>query len=111
MLFMRGPDGRPSSSPAASVRTGLAPGGRRGGVWSRLFRFGGGGGGARNKAFRRVFGDATLKDTVAPLLVPCYDLATSAAFMFSRADAVETDAFDFALRDVCAATCGTTVRR
>ncbi|GJN23967.1 hypothetical protein PR202_gb11668 [Eleusine coracana subsp. coracana] len=46
-------------------------------------------------------------DTVAPLLVPCYDLATGAQFMFSRADAVESDAFDFRLRDVCAATCAT----
>jgi hypothetical protein len=24
-----------------------------------------------------------LRDTVAPLLVPCYDLATAAAFLFS----------------------------
>jgi len=52
-----------------------------------------------------VFGDATLRDTVAPLLVPCYDLATAAPFVFSRADAVESDTFDFRLRDVCAATC------
>jgi hypothetical protein len=52
-----------------------------------------------------VFGDATLRDTVAPLLVPCYDLATAAPFLFSRADAVESDSFDFRLRDVCAATC------
>jgi hypothetical protein len=52
-----------------------------------------------------VFGDATLRDTVAPLLVPCYDLSTGAPFLFSRADAVESDSFDFRLRDVCAATC------
>jgi hypothetical protein len=52
-----------------------------------------------------VFGDATLRDTVAPLLVPCYDLATATPFLFSRADAVESDSFDFRLRDVCAATC------
>ncbi|VAI27283.1 unnamed protein product [Triticum turgidum subsp. durum] len=42
---------------------------------------------------------------LAPLLVPCYDLATGAPFLFSRADAVESDSFDFRLRDVCAATC------
>lgn len=84
---------------AASVGRDWA--GRRG-RWARLFR-----GGARGaeRSFRRVFGDATLKDTVAPLLVPCYDLATAAPFMFSRADAVESDSYDFALRDVCAATC------
>ena len=55
--------------------------------------------------FQRLFGEATLRDTVAPLLVPCYDHATAAPFVFSRADAVESDAFDFRLRDVCAATC------
>ncbi|GJN23963.1 hypothetical protein PR202_gb11664 [Eleusine coracana subsp. coracana] len=31
------------------------------------------------------------QDTVAPLLVPCYDLATATPFMFSRADAIKTD--------------------
>jgi hypothetical protein len=60
----------------------------------------------RPSPLRRVFGDATLKDTVAPLLVPSYDLATVAPFLFSRADAVESDSFDFRLRDVCAATRG-----
>ncbi|EEC69662.1 hypothetical protein OsI_39083 [Oryza sativa Indica Group] len=59
----------------------------------------------RRSSLRRVFGDATLRDTVAPLLVPCYDLATAAPFLFSRADAVESGSFDFRLRDVCAATC------
>jgi hypothetical protein len=52
-----------------------------------------------------MFGDATLRDTVAPLLVPCYDLATAAPFLFSCADAVESNSFDFRLRDVCATTC------
>ncbi|KAK3149901.1 hypothetical protein QOZ80_3AG0224450 [Eleusine coracana subsp. coracana] len=105
MLFLKGPDGRPRYSAeealafvAASV--GKDWGGRRG-RWSKLFR------GTRSgeRSLHRVFGDATLQDTVAPLLVPCYDLATAAPFMFSRADAVETDTFDFRLRDVCAATC------
>ena len=58
-----------------------------------------------SSSLRWVFGDATLRDTVAPLLVPCYDLATGAPFLFSRADAVESDSFDFRLTDVCAATC------
>ncbi|KAM0846651.1 hypothetical protein ACQ4PT_055510 [Festuca glaucescens] len=56
-------------------------------------------------AFRKVFGELTLRDTARPVLVPCYDLATGAPFLFSRADAVERPAYDFRLRDVCAATC------
>ncbi|KAJ1294426.1 hypothetical protein BS78_01G145500 [Paspalum vaginatum] len=110
MLLLRGADGRPRYTAqealafvAGSVgaRNGDWGGGRRG-RWAKLFRGAGRGGG---RAFRRVFGDATLRDTVAPLLVPCYDIATAAPFVFSRADAVEADAFDFRLRDVCAATC------
>ncbi|KAG8049236.1 hypothetical protein GUJ93_ZPchr0009g950 [Zizania palustris] len=108
MLFLRGGDGRPRYAAAdamAFVAASLGKGGwcgrrRR---WTALFR-------RPDKSLRRVFGDATLRDTVAPLLVPCYDLATGAPFLFSRADAVESDGFDFHLRDVCAATCasGTT---
>ncbi|KAL6637238.1 hypothetical protein ACP70R_024810 [Stipagrostis hirtigluma subsp. patula] len=107
MLFLRGADGRPRYSAeealafvARNVGKDWGAGGRRG-RWAKLFR------GARSgkRSLRRVFGDATLRDTVAPLLVPCYDLATAAPFMFSRADAVESDSFDFRLRDVCAATC------
>ncbi|XP_047086124.1 patatin-like protein 3 [Lolium rigidum] len=56
-------------------------------------------------AFRKVFGELTLRDTARPVLVPCYDLATGAPFLFSRADAAERPAYDFRLRDVCAATC------
>ncbi|KAL5205937.1 hypothetical protein ABZP36_034146 [Zizania latifolia] len=103
MLFLRGSDGRPRYAAAdalAFVAASLGKGGwcgrrRR---WMALFR-------RPDKSLRRVFGDATLRDTVAPLLVPCYDLATGAPFLFSRADAVESDSFDFHLRDVCAATC------
>uniref|UniRef100_A0ACD5WBM7 Uncharacterized protein n=1 Tax=Avena sativa TaxID=4498 RepID=A0ACD5WBM7_AVESA len=107
MLFLKGADGRPRYTAeqahafvAGSV--GKDWGGRRRGL-ARLFR----GCGARKaeRSFRRVFGDATLRDTVAPVLVPCYDLTTGAPFVFSRADAVESDSFDFRLRDVCAATC------
>ncbi|XP_044949061.1 patatin-like protein 3 [Hordeum vulgare subsp. vulgare] len=60
---------------------------------------------AGGAAFRKVFGDLTLRDTARPVLVPCYDLATGGPFLFSRADAVENPAYDFRLRDVCAATC------
>ncbi|TVU45971.1 hypothetical protein EJB05_05481, partial [Eragrostis curvula] len=110
MLFLRGTDGRPRYSAAealafvaSSVGRKDWAGGRRSGRWAKLFRSGGRSGGDRS--LRRVFGDATLRDTVAPLLVPCYDLATAAPFMFSRADAVESDSYDFRLRDVCVATC------
>ncbi|CAD6213750.1 unnamed protein product [Miscanthus lutarioriparius] len=111
MLFLRGADGRPryTADEALAFVAGSVCGGKKGGWggrrwprWAKLFR------GARagdDRSFRRVFGDATLRDTVAPLLVPCYDLATAAPFVFSRADAVESDSFDFRLRDVCAATC------
>ncbi|KAJ1294428.1 hypothetical protein BS78_01G145700 [Paspalum vaginatum] len=105
MLFLRGADGRPRYTAqealafvAGSVGSKGDWGGGRRGRWTKLFRRG-------DRTLRRVFGDATLRDTVAPLLVPCYDLATAAPFVFSRADAVESDSFDFRLRDVCAATC------
>ncbi|KAK4407140.1 putative inactive patatin-like protein 9 [Sesamum angolense] len=40
------------------------------------------------EAFRRDDGKVlTLKDTCKPLLVPCFDLHSSAPFVFSRADA------------------------
>ncbi|CAN6287437.1 unnamed protein product [Urochloa humidicola] len=109
MLFLRGPDGRPrySAQDALAFVAGIIGrkdwGGRRG-RWAKLFR-GGSRSGGGDRVFRSVFGDATLRDTVAPLLVPCYDLATAAPFVFSRTDAVEGDSFDFRLRDVCAATC------
>ncbi|XP_052110064.1 patatin-like protein 6 [Arachis duranensis] len=46
----------------------------------------------------------TLKDTLKPVLVPCYDLSSTAPFLFSRADALETDSYDFRLWEVCRAT-------
>ncbi|KAE8669856.1 Patatin-like protein 8 [Hibiscus syriacus] len=46
----------------------------------------------------------TLKDTLKPVLIPCYDLSSTAPFLFSRADALETDSFDFPLWEVCRAT-------
>ncbi|WVZ78939.1 hypothetical protein U9M48_026576 [Paspalum notatum var. saurae] len=57
-------------------------------------------------AFRKVLGDLTVRDAAKPLLIPCYDMASAAPFVFSRADAVEADAFDFPLWQVCAAACG-----
>ncbi|CAN6304823.1 unnamed protein product [Urochloa humidicola] len=107
MLFLRCPDGRPRYSAQDALAFVAGSVGKkdwagRHGRWAKLFR---GGSRSGDRVFRRVFGDATLRDTVAPLLVPCYDLATAAPFVFSRADAVESDAYDFRLRDVCAATC------
>ncbi|CAL4943357.1 unnamed protein product [Urochloa decumbens] len=107
MLFLRGPDGRPRYSAQETLAfmagsVGKKDWGGKSRSWAKLFRSTRSGG---DRVFQRVFGDATLRDTVAPLLVPCYDLAKSAPFVFSRADAVESDAFDFRLRDVCAATC------
>jgi hypothetical protein len=111
MLFLRGADGRPRYTAdevlafvAGSVGGKHGWGGRRRGRWASLFR--GARSGRGGRLFRGVFGDATLRDAVAPLLVPCYDLASAAPFVFSRADAVESDSLDFRLRDVCAATCG-----
>ncbi|XP_076917806.1 putative inactive patatin-like protein 9 [Bidens hawaiensis] len=46
----------------------------------------------------------TLKDTCKPLLIPCFDLKTSAPFVFSRADASEYASFDFELWKVIRAT-------
>ncbi|KAG2260879.1 hypothetical protein Bca52824_080173 [Brassica carinata] len=49
----------------------------------------------------------TMKDTCKPLLVPCYDLKSSAPFVFSRAGASESPSFDFELWKVCRATSAT----
>ncbi|XP_060212421.1 patatin-like protein 6 [Lycium barbarum] len=46
----------------------------------------------------------TLKDTLKPVLIPCYDLSSTAPFLFSRADAFESESFDFRLWEVCQAT-------
>lgn len=46
----------------------------------------------------------SLKDTLKAVLIPCYDLTTGAQFVFSRADALEIDGYDFKMRDVCGAT-------
>ncbi|KAG4910731.1 hypothetical protein AAZX31_20G166600 [Glycine max] len=61
------------------------------------------------KAVKEAFtaekgGSLTLKDTIKPVLIPCYDLSSTAPFLFSRADALETDSFDFRLWEVCRAT-------
>ncbi|CAI0449388.1 unnamed protein product [Linum tenue] len=64
---------------------------------------------ALKEAFRRKEDGKilTMKDTCKPLLVPCFDLNTSAPFVFSRADASESSSFDFELWQVCRATTAT----
>ncbi|OAY38825.1 patatin-like protein 6 [Manihot esculenta] len=80
------------------------------GVLKRLF--GGSGSTAATacleKAMKETFTEKgqslTLKHTLKPVLIPCYDLSSAAPFLFSRADALETDSFDFRLWEVCRAT-------
>ncbi|XP_020590123.1 patatin-like protein 3 [Phalaenopsis equestris] len=103
MLFARGVDGRPLFS-AEEALCFLAKNGppstKRKGLLRAMIRK------PIDGAFRRIFGEATLRDTVKPLLIPCFDFSTGAPFLFSRADAVETDGYDFRMREICAATCG-----
>ncbi|WOL04255.1 patatin-like protein 6 [Canna indica] len=54
---------------------------------------------------KEAFGERlTLRDTMKPVLIPCHDLQTSAPLVFSRADALENESFDFRLWEVCRAT-------
>ncbi|KAA8534358.1 hypothetical protein F0562_031891 [Nyssa sinensis] len=97
-----------------SPRSGSSGGGG-GGFLRRIFRGGSGSGTGTGsatvgleKAMKEAFTvnnrNLTLKDTLKPVLIPCYDLPSSAPFLFSRADALETDSFDFRLWEVCRAT-------
>ncbi|KAF3625674.1 Patatin-like protein 8 [Capsicum annuum] len=83
----------------------------------RVFRGGGGGGGSNSsdvssltKVMKELFMDKktgrflTLKDTIKPVLIPVYDLSSASPFLFSRADAFESESFDFPLWEVCRAT-------
>lgn len=69
-------------------------------------------GSSMEKVLREIFARddgtvLTLRDTCKPLLVPCFDLNSSAPFVFSRADAAESLSFDFELWKVCRATSAT----
>eukprot|EP00268_Persea_americana_P020239 TRINITY_DN2045_c0_g1_i1.p1 TRINITY_DN2045_c0_g1~~TRINITY_DN2045_c0_g1_i1.p1 ORF type:complete len:472 (-),score=47.12 TRINITY_DN2045_c0_g1_i1:497-1912(-) len=83
-----------------------------GSLMRKFFKSGGGGGSSGSAGMERAMKDAftdgdrnlTLKDTLKPVLIPCYDLSSAAPFLFSRADALETDSFDFRLWEVCRAT-------
>lgn len=86
----------------------------KGGFFKRVLGKTGGGSGSSTtgleKAMKEAFRDGkigrnlTLKDTLKPVLIPCYDLSSTAPFLFSRADALETDSYDFNLWEVCLAT-------
>nr|XP_043617776.1 patatin-like protein 6 [Erigeron canadensis] len=81
-------------------------------IFKRIKNRSGAGAGGRTGGFEAVVKDTftvggkslTLKNTLKPVLIPCYDLSSSAPFLFSRADALESDSFDFRLWEVCRAT-------
>ncbi|CAH9129980.1 unnamed protein product [Cuscuta epithymum] len=84
----------------------------RTGIFGRIFRYNSTGSSVAGleKAMKEAFAEEktgrslTLKDTLKPVLIPCYDLSSRAPFLFSRADALESDSFDFRLWEVCRAT-------
>lgn len=103
MLSARSPHGRPLFSAEEALQF-LIKNLKK--TWSKkrkglIFRNSSG----RVKSFKKLFGEMTLKDTVRPVLVPCYDLTTGSPFLFSRADAIENEGYDFKVREVCEATC------
>ncbi|PIA33861.1 hypothetical protein AQUCO_03900007v1 [Aquilegia coerulea] len=106
LLFTRGKDGRPmfTANDALQflVKSGgrLVPSSKKNGVFRQIFRSAS----KTEKLFRQLFGESTMKDTVKPVLIPCYDLSTRAPFLFSRTDALENDSYDFKISDVCSAT-------
>ncbi|XXG74649.1 hypothetical protein AAC387_Pa07g3319 [Persea americana] len=103
LLFTRGDNGGPLLSAAEALRF-LVENRRkpaRGGVFGRIF---GRPRAEEERLYKKLFSENTLKDTLKTVLVPCYDLASNAPFLFSRADALETDGYDFRIREVCFAT-------
>lgn len=112
MLTADGGNGRPlfTAKDAVKFLTDRLPQMfRPAGVLRRKRRFSG-------RSMERVLKDAlrapdgrilTLRDTCKALLVPCYDLNSSAPFVFSRADASGSGSFDFELWSVCRSTSAT----
>ncbi|XP_060178169.1 probable inactive patatin-like protein 9 [Lycium barbarum] len=111
MLVANGSDGRPLFTAKDAVKfvtenQSKLFKAKNNGVFTRKMRFSG-------KSMDKVLKEAftredgrvlTLKDTCKPILVPCFDLKSSAPFVFSRADATESINFDFELWKVCHAT-------
>ncbi|XP_058752510.1 patatin-like protein 7 [Vicia villosa] len=103
LLFTRGKDGLPMFTADEALKfliNNRSKISRRSGILRRVLQSET----KSEKLFRKTFGESTLKDTLKPVLIPCYDLVTRAPFVFSRADALETDGYDYKMRDVCAAT-------
>ncbi|KAK6263562.1 hypothetical protein SCA6_018996 [Theobroma cacao] len=104
LLFTRGKNGSPIFSAHEALdflvknRRKLFPTSSQG-KFGRIFRPS-----KVEKLLSKTFGELTLKDTLKPVLIPCYDLSTHAPFLFSRADALEVDGYDFKMKDVCFAT-------
>jgi patatin-like phospholipase/acyl hydrolase len=46
----------------------------------------------------------TLRDTLKPILIPCYDLQNARPMLFSRASALTDDKWNFNLWEICRAT-------
>ncbi|XP_059667333.1 patatin-like protein 6 [Cornus florida] len=104
LLFTRGNDGGPMFTAEEAVKFVTKNRGKifrssPVGILRRFFRPA-----KAEKEFRRVFGDSTLKNTLKAVLIPCYDLTSRAPFVFSRADALEMDGYDFKMSDVSLAT-------
>ncbi|XP_008791526.1 patatin-like protein 6 [Phoenix dactylifera] len=97
---------KPRSSSSSSSSSSLAF--SSGSFLRRVFHGGGSSvtaAAAMEKALKEAFGEGTtLRDTVKPVLIPCYDLRSSAPLVFSRADALESESYDFRLWEVCRAT-------
>ncbi|KAI3980296.1 hypothetical protein MKX01_001367 [Papaver californicum] len=107
LLFTRGKDGRPLLKANEALqflvknRKRLNNSGNSSGwMFGKMFRSSL----KTEKIFRKIFGECTLKDTLKPVLIPCFDLKTRATFLFSRADGLENDGYDFKMREICVAT-------
>ncbi|KAJ6676285.1 PATATIN-LIKE PROTEIN 6 [Salix viminalis] len=102
LLFTRGKNGRPmfTAEEALSFLVRINKKMNRAqGFFGKVF-----GSAKAEKVFSKTFGELTLKDTIKSALITCYDLSTHAPFLFSRADALEMDGYDFKMSDVCRAT-------
>ncbi|KAI3959844.1 hypothetical protein MKW92_020897 [Papaver armeniacum] len=107
LLFTRGKDGRPLLKATEALHFLVKnrkhldnTGNSSSGMFGKMFRSSA----KMEKIFRQIFGECTLKDTLKPVLIPCFDLKTRATFLFSRADGLENDGYDFKMREICVAT-------
>ncbi|MCL7028780.1 hypothetical protein MKW94_026545 [Papaver nudicaule] len=107
LLFTRGKDGRRLLKADEALQFLVKnrkrlnnSGNSSGGMFGKMFRSSA----KMEKIFRQIFGECTLKDTLKPVLIPCFDLKTRATFLFSRADGLENDRYDFKTREICVAT-------